>query len=366
MMRTSQKQTTVHKKTDTDSPAQQTFMDHIHELQSRLFYIALVFLVSAGIAYPFFTQISKWIVAPLGKQELIYLTPGGAFGFIIKVCMYVGLIATLPFVIYHLFRFLSPVMPSVKRKQLVLFTVSSFVLAIIGVLFAYYISLPASLYFLTSFSLDSITPMLTIDSYFSFAMAYLIAGALLFQLPLVLMIIDSITPLTPKILMSYQRQVILGSVIIAAVISPTPDAMNQMLLAAPLITMYQAGIGVVGIQNARRKRSSITRGITRPVDEQDDIEGVLSYMQETSSQPLQEPQKAHITVTDKVAQEKAFTQTQHNVESKSVDGFSARSQRVTLPSRSTMSPAYRDVITQRSRQSLDGMKVTARTYTSSI
>ena len=181
---------TVHKSEQNRTPAQQTFMDHIRELQSRLFYIALVFLVTAGAAYPFFTQISQWIVAPLGHQELVYLTPGGAFGFVIKVCMYVGLIATLPVIIYHLFQFLSPVMPTFRRRQLVIFTISSLLLALVGVAFAYYVILPASLYFLTSFSIANINPMLTIDSYFSFAMAYLVAGALLFQLPLILMIIS--------------------------------------------------------------------------------------------------------------------------------------------------------------------------------
>ena len=212
MTQTSQKPTTAHRPIANHSPAQQTFMDHVRELQSRLFYIALVFLVMAGAAYPFFTQIAEFITEPLGNQDLVYLTPGGAFGFVIKICMYVGFVATLPVIVYHLYQFLSPVMPVMKRKLLITFTVASFVLALLGVSFAYYISLPAALYFLTSVNIANINPMLTIDAYFSFAMAYLIAGAILFQLPLILLIIDSISPLTPKKLMGYQRHILLGSV----------------------------------------------------------------------------------------------------------------------------------------------------------
>ena len=71
----------------------------------------------------------------------------------------------------------------------------------VGVVFAYVVSLPAALYFLTSFNLQNISAMLAIDSYLSFVMTYLLAGAILFQLPLVMLIIDTITPLTPRRLM---------------------------------------------------------------------------------------------------------------------------------------------------------------------
>ena len=68
-------------------------MDHIRELQGRLFSIVLVFLIVAGAAYPFFDKIITVLVAPLKKgQELVYLTPGGAFSFIIQVCLYIGII----------------------------------------------------------------------------------------------------------------------------------------------------------------------------------------------------------------------------------------------------------------------------------
>lgn len=235
--------------------AEPTLGDHLRELQWRFLSTAIVFVIVAAAAYPFFSKIKDWLLAPLqGNQELVYLTPGGAFGFIITVCLYVGLIGTLPLLIYHIYGFVMPAVQTSRMRAILAYTIASLLLALGGVLFAYYIILPAALYFLTGFELGDINPMLTIDSYISFVMTYMLAGALLFQVPLVMMIINSVKPLPPRKLMKYQRHIILGSFILAAIISPTPDALNQALLASPLIVMYQVGIIIVWRLNARAKK----------------------------------------------------------------------------------------------------------------
>lgn len=232
-------------------------MDHLKELQGRLFSTVLVFILVAAAAYPFFGVVTEFLMAPLKEgQELVYLTPGGAFSFILKVCAYIGLVGTLPVIIYHIYKFIMPVVRKVLLRTVLLYTTASFVLAVVGSAFAYYISLPAALYFLTGFNLNHINPMLTIDSYFSFIMTYMLAGALLFQLPLIMMIINSVTPLTPSKLMKAQGKVIVGSFIVAAVISPTPDALNQTLLASPLVVMYQVGIFLVWRINAKKRKKA--------------------------------------------------------------------------------------------------------------
>jgi sec-independent protein translocase protein TatC len=331
-------------------------MDHIRELQGRLFYIALVFLAASAAAYPFFTQIAEFITAPLGDQQLVYLTPGGAFGFVIKICMYVGFVVTLPVIIYHLYQFLSPVMPVMRRQRLVTYTIASFVLALAGVAFAYYISLPAALYFLTSVNIANINPMLTIDSYFSFAMAYLIAGALLFQLPLVLMIIDSISPLTPKKLMGYQRHILLGSVIIAALISPTPDVLNQLLLAAPLVIMYQIGIGMIWFQH--RKRSKVpavsVRTIPNALYNDDVIGDMFDDVKQTLMQTTVMAQEIKPVVKPIIAPDKTYQKV------RSVDGFMPRSTQVHVPNRAVSQHLRRNSGVQLPRRSLDGIISTSR------
>lgn len=240
-------------------------MDHVRELQGRLFAVAIVFVLVSAAAYPFFDKIVNFLVAPLGKDnQLVYLTPGGAFSFIIQVCMYIGFVGALPAIIYNTYRFIMPAMKKQNGRRAIMFTTISLLLAVAGMLFAYFVSLPAALYFLTSFNLYHINPMLTIDSYFSFIMTYMLAGALLFQVPLIMLMINGATPLTPKKLMRHQDKIILGSFIVAAIISPTPDALNQTLLASPIVVMYQVGIVLVWLKN--RKRVKVNATISQTVE----------------------------------------------------------------------------------------------------
>lgn len=266
-------------------PADQTFMDHVQELRSRLFWIALIFIVAAAVAYPFFDFIIDFLVRPLGNQQLFYLTPIGGLGFIIKVCIYTGAVVAVPAMTYHLYRYLQPVIGNVKGRVVVQYMAFSVLLAGCGIAFAYSISLPAALHFLTNFNIDQVTAMLTADSYLSFTITYLFGAALLFQLPLVLLIINSVKPLSPSGLMKYQRHVILGAFVLGAIISPTPDALNQALLAGPVIVMYQVGILLVWLRNKAIKRQPHTNRHSTELS-QTLVTPVMSTFEVEKSQPV--------------------------------------------------------------------------------
>lgn len=243
------------------------FMDHIRELQWRLAIVALAFLATGAVVYPFFDKIVALLLKPLGNNlSLVYLTPGGAFNFAVQVCIYAAMIGALPVALYHIYRFVMPAVEKTTLRGVLGYFLSSLLLAAVGVAFSYFLALPAAIQFLTSFDLKNISPMLTVESYLSFVMTYLLAGALLFQLPLFMTIINRIKPMTPRMLMSGQRHVILWSVVFAAVISPTPDAVNQLLLAAPMIVMYQVGIVIILLKNRKRADKKSKDGLlTRSV-----------------------------------------------------------------------------------------------------
>lgn len=243
------------------------FMDHIRELQWRLAIVALAFLATGAVVYPFFDKIVALLLKPLGNNlSLVYLTPGGAFNFAVQVCIYAAMIGALPVALYHIYRFVMPAVEKTTLRGVLGYSLSSLFLAAIGVAFSYFLALPAAIQFLTSFDLKNISPMLTVESYLSFVMTYLLAGALLFQLPLFMTIINRIKPMTPRMLMSGQRHVILWSVVFAAVISPTPDAVNQLLLAVPIIVMYQVGIVIILLKNRKRADKKSKDGLlTRSV-----------------------------------------------------------------------------------------------------
>lgn len=235
-------------------PELPTFLDHVHELRRRLFWVIGVIITASSAAYPFLDYVIKIVTAPLSGQQLYYLTPVGGMSFSIKLCVFIGVIVAVPVIMYHLYRFLEPIMGEWRRSAVFYVGLSS-LLAVSGILFAYYLSLPGALRFLTGLNLDHIQAMLTVDSYLSFVMTYLLGSALLFQIPLLLVIINTMTPLKPNKLMKSQRYVIVAAFIIAAIISPTPDLMNQLIFALPIIAMYELGVIMVWLQNKRRTKA---------------------------------------------------------------------------------------------------------------
>lgn len=248
---------------------QQTLIDHLHELRARLFWIVLSLIIAASASYFIQDQIMAVLMRPLGGQRLVYLTPIGGFNFIFKVSLYFGIGAILPVIIYHLYKFLEPLMQQRRKRAVVAYIFASFALAIGGACFAYFGSLPAAMHFLTGFSIQNVSAMLTVDSYLTFVITYVLGFAALFQIPLILLIINSIRPLPPKKLMGFQRFVVLGAFILAAVISPTPDITNQAILAVPIILMYQIGVLLVWFQmrskHHRTKPAEQTAATPAPV-----------------------------------------------------------------------------------------------------
>jgi sec-independent protein translocase protein TatC len=188
----------------------QPFLAHIQELRLRLTWSALTLLAGTVIGYLLRDQLLLLLVAPLG-QTLYYTSPGGGFSLIVQLCLGFGIVVAVPVLIFHLIRFLAPVLPNYSTKFLFIVLFSSCFLVSLGVVFAYTISLPAALYFLSEFSNEHVKALISTDTYMSFVTIYLAGFALLFQLPLILLIVNNITPLQPKKLLAHTRCVILIS-----------------------------------------------------------------------------------------------------------------------------------------------------------
>jgi sec-independent protein translocase protein TatC len=148
-----------------------------------------------------------------------------------------------------------PLLKHESRRFLGWTMVASSTLAIIGISFGYFFGLPAAMHFLLqNFSSDRIQALISIQSYMSFVMIYLLGSALLFQIPLILLLINRIKPLQPKKLLVNQRWFIFGAFILGAIISPTPDIRNQLVLTGPIIAMYEISIVMIWLINRRRRR----------------------------------------------------------------------------------------------------------------
>lgn len=251
----------------TDNQALQTFTEHIRELRKRLFWSVIVGIVVGTLVYIYHDFFIKLVMEPLHGQKLIYLTPTGGFSFIFMVTFYVTILLILPFLMYQIYAFLKPAIPaSVKHVSIKVILAATFLMAL-GATFGYLYAVPGGLSFLTGFASDYVTPSLTAESYLSFVLAYVFGIGLLFELPLLLLFWHWIHPLTPKKLLNSERFVIVGAFIAAAIVSPTPDALSQTIIAIPIIIVYQFGVVSVllSIRKAKKLQKKALR-VQQPVE----------------------------------------------------------------------------------------------------
>ncbi len=222
--------------------SQTSFSDHISELRKRIFFVFLAFLVASSLAYNYRDNLLNIIMQPLEGGKLIYLTPGGGFNFIFQISLYAGLLAAAPVLIYQLYGFIRPALPKRAQRSSGTVVLVALLLMLSGVAFGYFIAVPSALHFLSTFAGVAVTPSLTADSYLSFFLAYIAGLGVLFELPLLLLFLHWIHPMTPGKLLKSERFVVLFAFVAAALITPTPDMLNQAMIAVPLILIYQLGV----------------------------------------------------------------------------------------------------------------------------
>jgi sec-independent protein translocase protein TatC len=236
-------------------PEKAPFIEHLRELRLRLIYVVGTVIIAATAAYFVQEKIVEWLLAPSHNQQFIYTSPLGGIGFLFQVCTYVGITVSIPVAFYQLLLFLAPIMSDTTRRKLVRYAVVSAFLAVIGIVCGYYIGLPAALHYLSDqFLTKQIHALFTIQEYMSFVTIYLLGSALILQVPLLLVIMNHIHRLPPRALFKAERYVIVAAFVISMVMVPTVNVINQLLIAIPIILMYQIGAGLVLLEQRRHKK----------------------------------------------------------------------------------------------------------------
>lgn len=223
-----------------------TMGEHLSELKTRLLYSAISIGIGGALGYVLRESIIKFLTLPL-HQSLYYTSPTGGFDLVFKISILFGALVSFPIIVYQLLKFIEPAIPQHVNGTLEKFLVGSWALLLMGLATAYYLSLPAALRLLSEFSTDQVKALISTKDYMSFVLAYLGGFGLLFQLPIIMMIVHKITPLNPKSLLKYLRHVVLLSFIIAAILTPTPDPINQTIMALPIILLYTITIGLIAL-----------------------------------------------------------------------------------------------------------------------
>ena len=229
-----------------------SFLDHLEELRGRLIKCLISVVLFSVVAFFFSSQMIDFIAKPL--PGVYFMGPVEALSVRMKIAMIVGVIVSSPVILYQLWQF---VVPGLLEKEvkvvapLVFFSTFSFV---VGASFAFFIVLPNMVKFLLSFGTDKLHPWIKIDDYLSFIGYTTLIFGVVFELPIVSYFLGRIGIISSATLRKGRRYAVVAIMVVAAFVTPTPDAFNMMLLAVPLYVLYELSIIVLLIQEARKKK----------------------------------------------------------------------------------------------------------------
>lgn len=216
-----------------------SFTEHLEELRHRLMKMLLAVVVGLFISYCFIDTIVSFVTAPAGK--LYYLRPAEAFFIYIKVGAVAGCVIATPIIFYQLWAFVMPAMNIKQRLWLLAITVLSLGLFASGILFSYYLVLPLGLAFFTGFDAQGVQAMISMENYIDFLLMLLLPFGLIFELPLVIIVGAGLGIITSNGLQRMRPHVILLSFLLAAILTP-PDVISQIMLAVPMLCMYELSL----------------------------------------------------------------------------------------------------------------------------
>lgn len=223
---------------------------HLRELRRRLIYSLIAAAIGFGVSYNYSSELYDLLTRPLlqGMPEgtdkyLVFTGIVEPFFIYMKVGFVGSVILASPVILYQAWCFIAPALHRKEKVWFVTLVSGSFVLFIVGVVFAYLVVFPFGFKYLLGYASAELKPMLSMSEYFNLVTKMLLAFGLIFQLPLAMLVLSRIGIVTGRKFLGWWRYAIIIIMIVAAILTPTPDVFNQMLMAGPLIILY--GIGVV-------------------------------------------------------------------------------------------------------------------------
>ena len=222
-----------------------SLFDHLEELRQRIFYSLLA--VAVGVVACFITvkPIVQLLEVPAQGAKFLQLAPGEYFFVSLKVAGYSGLLVASPFILYHIVSFVLPGLTVRERRLLGPIVFGSSILFITGLVFSYYLLIPAALNFFINYGSGVVDQLWSIDKYFEFVLLLLFSTGLAFQIPVIQVLLGLLKIVSSQQMLAGWRYVILGAAILGAILTPSTDPLTQSLLAGAVLFLYFGGIGFV-------------------------------------------------------------------------------------------------------------------------
>jgi sec-independent protein translocase protein TatC len=220
------------------------FMEHLGELRVRIMRAMYGLLAGTVIALPFSERIVDWLARPITRlgYELVFTAPAEAFWVQMKVGLIAGVFIAAPIILWQVWAFIAPGLHGHEKKYAIPFVLIGSVMFLAGGAFSLFVVTPYALTFLLGYARPGLKPMITIQNHVDFLLKFTLAFGAVFELPLALTLLARMGVVNARMLAKNRKYAILGAFVAGAVLTPTPDAFNQALMAGPLIILYEVGI----------------------------------------------------------------------------------------------------------------------------
>lgn len=225
--------------------------ERLEEVRGKFLRIFAGLIILSVAAYPFNSMVMNLLSRPL-RAPLVVFSVTEAFWVRLKISFFTALFLAMPFIFGELWGiggtlfYPNPTYTAYKRHFMTIILIAT-TLFLLGSSLCFFVVLPAGLQFLISYGGEHIRPLISVDRYFSFCLVMIISFGLAFQLPLVMVLLSRMSVVNYRTLARYRRYAILVLTMAAAILTPTPDAYNMLLLAGPLVVLYEISVWLVRI-----------------------------------------------------------------------------------------------------------------------
>ena len=238
-----------------------SFLEHLDELRRRLVHIAAYLAIGTLVAWVFHRQIYDFLALPITRllppgTKLAYTNITTPFTLYMKVSLLAGVFLTLPLNLYEVWKFIAPGLYRKEKRYVVPFLVSSMILFVAGAAFCYYLVLPAMFKWLLNLG-ASFMPVIKIDEYLDQTNMMLLGFGIFFEMPVVAAFLSLFGIVSASFLWNKFKYASVILVALAALLSPSGDAINLMVWSAPMIALYLVSIGVAALFGWRRKKKGL-------------------------------------------------------------------------------------------------------------
>lgn len=230
-----------------ETGAEMGFWDHLDEFRKRIINGLVSIILTSILAAVFIEKIMKYVLLKPATDvhlELQNLKPFGQQFLYFKVILVVGIILASPVILYQIWKFIEPGLYQKEKKWARSITVFTSLCFASGVAFSYYVIIPTMLAFTSTFGTTEIKNSIDVNEYFSFITMMLLATGVMFEMPMITFVLTKVGILSSKLLKKFWRHAFVVILIIAAVATPTPDPISQLIFAAPLFILYFLSIWI--------------------------------------------------------------------------------------------------------------------------